>query len=340
MEKFYKIEKVADYLDFRNQKPSHPLIGLVNFYQLNNDLNRVNTVWDGLDFHCYAIFLKDNANCKLKYGGSQYDFDEGTMVFIGPNQRVGMVKGEAYKPKGYALLFHPDLLKGSALEKGISQYSYFSYSVKEALHLSNKEREVIVSLLDKLNFELEQNTDKHSKKLILSNLTLLLDYCMRFYDRQFITRELPHHLAMNRNDIFVGGIRPHYYCLPILKRETHRNFLVNAATSGNPKFFLGTDTAPHLKFDKENECGCAGVFNATYCISILAQVFDNCDALNNLEKFTSVNGAKHYNLELNTEKFQIVKRIKPIEFENNLSVGDQKIVIFKPNFPVYWEVNS
>ena len=150
----------------------------------------------------------------------------------------------------------------------------------------------------------------------------------------------PHHLAMNRNDIFVGGIRPHYYCLPILKRETHRNFLLNAATSGNPKFFLGTDTAPHLKFDKENECGCAGVFNATYCISILAQVFDNCDALNNLEKFTSVNGAKHYNLELNTEKFQIVKRIKPIEFENNLSVGDQKIVIFKPNFPVYWEVNS
>ena len=203
MEKFFKIEKVADYLNFRNQKPSHPLIGLVNFYQLNNDLNRVNTVWDGLDFHCYAIFLKDNANCKLKYGGSQYDFDEGTMVFIGPNQRVGMVKGEAYKPKGYALLFHPDLLKGSALEKGISQYSYFSYSVKEALHLSNKEREVIVSLLDKLNFELEQNTDKHSKKLILSNLTLLLDYCMRFYDRQFITRELPHHLAMNQFDLLL-----------------------------------------------------------------------------------------------------------------------------------------
>ena len=166
-------------------------------------MESINTHWDGLDFDCYAIFLKDNAGCKLKYGGNQYDFDEGTMVFIGPNQRVGMVKGKSFQPKGYALLFHPDLLKGSNLEKGIAQYSYFSYSVNEALHLSNKEREVIVSLLEKIQFELEQNTDKHSKKLILSNLSLLLDYCMRFYDRQFITRELPHHSTMNEFDLLL-----------------------------------------------------------------------------------------------------------------------------------------
>ena len=200
MEHYFKIEKVADYLKFRNQKPLHPLIGLVDFYQLDQDINRVNTQWDGLDFDCYAIFLKDNADCKLKYGGNSYDFDEGTMVFIGPQQRVGMVKGKAYQPKGYALLFHPDLLSGSDLEKGIAHYTYFSYSVNEALHLSNKEREVVVSLLEKIQFELEQNIDKHSKKLILSNLSLLLDYCMRFYDRQFITRELPHHTAMRQFD--------------------------------------------------------------------------------------------------------------------------------------------
>lgn len=203
MEHYFKIEKVADYLKFRNQKPVHPLIGLVDFYQLRNDVDSINTQWDGLDFDCYAIFLKDNAGCKLKYGGNQYDFDDGTMVFIGPNQRVGMVKGKAFQPKGYALLFHPDLLKGSNLEKGIAKYSYFSYSVSEALHLSNKEREVILSLLDKIQFELEQNTDKHSKKLILSNLSLLLDYCMRFYDRQFITRELPNHSTMNEFDLLL-----------------------------------------------------------------------------------------------------------------------------------------
>ena len=80
----------------------------------------------------------------------------------------------------------------------------------------------------------------------------------------------PHHLALNRNAIFVGGIRPHNYCLPILKREIHRKALLKAATSGNPKFFLGTDTAPHLTSDKESACGCAGVFNSTYCVSILA----------------------------------------------------------------------
>ena len=165
MDNYFKIEKVADYLKFRNQKPVHPLIGLVDFYQLRNDMDSINTQWDGLDFDCYAIFLKDNAGCKLKYGGNQYDFDDGTMVFIVPNQRVGMVKGKAFQPKGYALLFHPDLLKGSNLEKGIAKYSYFSYSVSEALHLSNKEREVILSLLDKIQFEGEIKSSNFNKEV-------------------------------------------------------------------------------------------------------------------------------------------------------------------------------
>ena len=89
----------------------------------------------------------------------------------------------------------------------------------------------------------------------------------------------PHHLVLNRNAIFFGGIRPHYYCLPILKRETHREYLVKAAISGNSKFFLGTDTAPHLKNQKESACGCAGVFNATNCMSILAEIFDKSKSL-------------------------------------------------------------
>ena len=148
----------------------------------------------------------------------------------------------------------------------------------------------------------------------------------------------PHHLAMNRNDIFVGGIRPHNYCLPILKKEIHRKSLVNAAINGNPKFFLGTDTAPHLKKDKENECGCAGVFNATYCLQILAQIFENENALNNLEKFTSVNGANHYSLPLNQSFLKLRKLKKPLKLKLSVHVKQEKVVVFKPNFPLYWDI--
>ena len=120
----------------------------------------------------------------------------------------------------------------------------------------------------------------------------------------------PHHLALNRNSLFVGGIKPHNYCLPILKREIHRKALLKAATNNNTKFFLGTDTAPHLTGDKESECGCAGVFNSTYCLSILAQLFDNENAFTQLENFISKNGAKHYNLDVNKEKIKLTKTQK------------------------------
>jgi dihydroorotase len=150
----------------------------------------------------------------------------------------------------------------------------------------------------------------------------------------------PHHLALNRNALFVGGIRPHNYCLPILKRETHRTALLKAAVSGNPKFFLGTDTAPHLTKDKESDCGCAGVFNATYCLSILAQLFDNENSLNNLEKFISRNGANHYNLKTNNETVLMVKSNETLSFREYLHIGNQKIKIFKPDFPVFWTISK
>jgi len=148
----------------------------------------------------------------------------------------------------------------------------------------------------------------------------------------------PHHLALNRNAIFVGGIRPHYYCLPILKRETHREVLIKAAISGNRKFFLGTDTAPHLTKDKESDCGCAGVFNATYCLPILAQIFDDQDSINNLENFVSMNGALHYNLKLNKEIKKLRKSNESLDFEKFLNVKNNKIKIFEPPFPVYWDI--
>ena len=148
----------------------------------------------------------------------------------------------------------------------------------------------------------------------------------------------PHHLALNRNAIFVGGIRPHNYCLPIMKREEHRIALVKAATTGNPKFFLGTDTAPHLKKDKESACGCAGVFNSTYSMSILAQIFENEKSLQKLESFVSIYGANHYNLKINKEKIKLIKMDKPLKLNSSLYVNFETVSIFNPEFPIFWDV--
>ncbi|WP_316813698.1 helix-turn-helix transcriptional regulator [Pedobacter heparinus] len=125
----------------------------------------------------------------MVYGCQHYDYDEGTLVFIAPGQVYGVnSNGKLMKPTGYALVFHPDLIKGTNLAKTIKDYSFFSYEVNEALHLSKKERKTIVDCLEKISTEIEMNMDQHSKTLIVSNIELFLNYCMRYYDRQFITR--------------------------------------------------------------------------------------------------------------------------------------------------------
>lgn len=215
MENIYHIKSVTDYFAWRNAKPSHPLVGILNYEKTGATPNYSIT---GLHYECYAIFLKEAVNCKLKYGGGQYDFDEGSMVFLAPGQRVEISYDPDYIPKGYALIFHPDLLLGSELSKKMNQYNFFSYSVKEALHLSERERGLILSVLDKLQFELSQNLDKHSKNLIIRNIELLLAYCLRFYDRQFLTREIPHQRSMARFEALVQDYfdseKPKKYGLP------------------------------------------------------------------------------------------------------------------------------
>lgn len=189
MENILNINSVSDYFVLKNYEVLHPLVGIVDFDKVDESRKTIRG-YNGLHFNCYAIFLKDAKGCKLKYGGKPYDYDEGTMVFIGPNQAVEIYNEPNYEPKGYALLFHPDLLVGTSLGAKIQEYNFFSYSIHEALHLSAKERKIVISVLDKIQFELEQNMDKHSKKLIVSNLELFLDYNLRFYERQFITREV------------------------------------------------------------------------------------------------------------------------------------------------------
>lgn len=147
----------------------------------------------------------------------------------------------------------------------------------------------------------------------------------------------PHHLMFNRNAIFQGGIRPHYYCLPIAKREKHRLALRRAVTSGNPRFFLGTDTAPHTRSAKENACGCAGLFVAPVALATYAQVFDEEGALDRLEAFTSLNGPRHYGLPVNERRITLHR--EPRFIAEDLSVaGDDAVCIYRSGENIGWRV--
>lgn len=148
----------------------------------------------------------------------------------------------------------------------------------------------------------------------------------------------PHHLLLNRNHMLVGGIRPHYYCLPIIKRETHRQSLVQAATSGDSRFFLGTDSAPHTANTKESACGCAGVFNAPNTLSVVAHVFEQAAALDTLESFVSLNGPAFYDLPVNETRMQLVKKAEPVVYEDKIQVGEETVVVFDPGEPLFWHV--
>jgi dihydroorotase len=147
-----------------------------------------------------------------------------------------------------------------------------------------------------------------------------------------------HHLIINRNAILAGGIRPHYYCLPVAKRESHRQALRKAATSGDAKFFLGTDSAPHVDPLKECACGCAGCFTSINTMSCLAHVFEQEDALDRLEAFASLNGPAWYGLAPNEERITMIKRAEKVEFPTRIQTGAGPVTVFDPMFDIYWEV--
>jgi dihydroorotase len=148
-----------------------------------------------------------------------------------------------------------------------------------------------------------------------------------------------HHLIINRNHILAGGIRPHYYCLPVAKREVHRAALVAAATSGDARYFLGTDSAPHVDAAKETGCGCAGCFTASNTMSCLAHVFEDAGALDKLERFASLNGPAFYGVVPNAEKMTLNKSGTPVEYPNKILTGDGPVTVFDPGFPLYWSVH-
>ncbi|MEO0343271.1 MAG: dihydroorotase [Pseudomonadota bacterium] len=147
-----------------------------------------------------------------------------------------------------------------------------------------------------------------------------------------------HHLIINRNHILVGGIKPHYYCLPVAKREAHRLAVRQAATSGEAKYFLGTDSAPHTDPNKEMACGCAGVFSATNTMPLLAHIFEEDGRLDRLSAFTSLNGPAHYGLPVNDTMMTLEKADKPTIWPAKLNSGEGPVTLFDPLFETHWRV--
>lgn len=185
MEKIIKLNTIKDYNDLLGIDTLHPLVSVIDA----STIKPLRHVRKNIGF--YVIYLKDIKCADLiKYGRKNYDFQEETLVFAAPGQVIGNDDtGEVFEPKGWWLTFQPELLHGTPLGRHIQDYTFFSYSVNEALHLSKQERQTVIDCLLKIDEEIKGSMDKHSHLIITSAIELLLNYCVRYYDRQFITRK-------------------------------------------------------------------------------------------------------------------------------------------------------
>jgi AraC-like DNA-binding protein len=213
MDSMRRFETISEYNAFNNHETLHPLVSVL-------DLSKASPRQGSkMYFGFYTIFLKDVKCGDIVYGRNTYDYQEGSLVFLAPGQVAGVnSNGETYQPKGYALVFHPDLIHGSTLRKHIQEYTFFGYQSNEALHLSERERKIVLDCFSKIEYELEHTIDKHSRKLIVDNIELFLNYCARFYDRQFITRDTIHQGILERfenllNEYFLSN-KPQTIGLP------------------------------------------------------------------------------------------------------------------------------
>ena len=183
MEKIVNIDNVSEYNTANNHKTLHPLVSMIDFSKAKpRTWGDVETI--KFQYGLFSIFLNDVKFGDLRYGRHYYDYQAGTLVFFAPGQVTAMENPKVvYQPMGYGLVFHSDFLHGTQLGKIIHNYKFFNYQTNEALHLSDDERTMILDCFAKIEFELKQPLDKHSKKLIAANIELFLDYCQRFYDR-------------------------------------------------------------------------------------------------------------------------------------------------------------
>ncbi len=204
-----------------------------------------------------------------------------------------------------------------------------------AVDVFDREAVFIERLLDPLR------RDFPALKLVLEHITTeqAVDYVRAAGDGLAATVTV-HHLVINRNAMFAGGLRPHYYCLPVAKRERHRLALRAAATSGEARFFLGTDSAPHVDAAKESACGCAGIFTAANALSCLAHVFEEEGALARLEGFTSLHGADFYGLARNRARRRLVRQAQPLTPVSHVQTAEGPVRVFDPGFDLHWRVEE
>ena len=193
MENIYRLETVTDYNNLVGVETKHPLVSVIDLSALKtvkNEGAKSKDFHTHLYFGVYAIYYKEAKCGQLIYGRNLYDYQEGTLLFIAPGQVVKIITDEkTEEKKGWVLLFHPDLIHGTSLGRNMSEYKFFSYETNEALHISENEKRIFFECLAKVSNEIEQRLDRYSKRFIVNNIQLLLDYCIRFYDRQFIIRE-------------------------------------------------------------------------------------------------------------------------------------------------------
>lgn len=185
MNDIISFETIQEYNDFLEVETLHPFVNSIDFSDVEKEFTH-----SFKRYGFYFIFLKDIKCGDLVYGRHTYDYQEGTLVFIAPGQIVGKEDtGEIFKMKGWGLYFHPDLLRGTSLGQHMKDYSFFSYEANESLHMSERERNIIIGCFREIREELQHSIDKHSKSIVTANIEVFLNHCMRFYDRQFITRD-------------------------------------------------------------------------------------------------------------------------------------------------------
>lgn len=224
MEELIKLDTVDKYNKLFGLETWHPMVSVV-------DLSKASQWPEHLkvNYGVYALYLKETKCGDITYGRQPYDYQEGTIVCFAPGQVAETEMQKDVRPLAHGLLFHPDFIRGTTLGQEIKKYSFFSYETREALHLSEEERAIIMDCLHKIETELHHNIDRHSRRLITANIGLLLDYCMRFYERQFVTREVPNKDIIVRFerllDEYFDSKAPQEIGLPTVKYFAEQVFL-------------------------------------------------------------------------------------------------------------------
>ena len=200
MAKILKVNKTSDYSGYHGVTDRHSLISVIDFSEISpirHSLNR---------YGVYGVFVQENNDLDLTYGCGRYDYKNGSLICVAPGQIGGKEdNGERASIGGWALLFHPDLIHGTQLEKEIRHYSFFDYSVNEALHMNEKEHDIVVAIFRRIKSEIDNTHDDFQNDILVGYISLLLKYCQRFYNRQFITRKLSNNDILSRFDSFLSG---------------------------------------------------------------------------------------------------------------------------------------